>query len=350
MLRFFIGVVTLAAWQSAGAAERTFDFSSADEGQTPPGFRSAISGEGKPGSWKIVLDEAVPAFPAITQNTPNTTKRKVLAQLARDVTDEHFPLLIFEDETYGDFTLTTRFKSVGGDIEQMAGVAFRIQDEKNYYVVRASSIGNTFRFYKFVNGERSQPIGPELEIPKGIWHELAVECKGNQIRCQLDGKEVIPPLTDNSFSRGKIGFWTKSDSVCYYSDARIVYTPRENLAQALVRETVALYPRLVGLQIYASSRSKPGLSIVASTDANDLGKPGAGLEQDVIDRDSIYYGKDNQTVTVTMPLHDRNGDTVAAVRVVMKSFPGQTEQNAIARATPIIKRMEGRVGGGQGFD
>jgi hypothetical protein len=44
-----------------------------------------------------------------------------------------------------------------------------------------------------------------------------------------------------------------------------------------------------------------------------------------------------------MPLHDSNGDTIAAVRVIMKPFPGQTEKNAIARAMPIVKEMEPRV-------
>jgi len=44
-----------------------------------------------------------------------------------------------------------------------------------------------------------------------------------------------------------------------------------------------------------------------------------------------------------MPLHDANGESVAAVTVTLKSFPGQTEKNAIARALPIIKQMEARV-------
>ena len=30
-----------------------------------------------------------------------------------------------------DFTLTTRFKTVKGVVEQMAGIAFRIQNETN---------------------------------------------------------------------------------------------------------------------------------------------------------------------------------------------------------------------------
>jgi len=39
-------------------------------------------------------------------------------------------------------------------------------------------------------------------------------------------------------------------------------------------------------------------------------------------------------------LRDRNGENVAAIKVVMKSFPGQTEKNALARAQPVAKRIE----------
>ena len=48
-------------------------------------------------------------------------------------------------------------------------------------------------------------------------------------------------------------------------------------------------------------------------------------------------------MTVTMPLRDRNGETVGAVAVRMKSFAGQTEKNAIVRALPIVKPMEARI-------
>jgi len=44
-----------------------------------------------------------------------------------------------------------------------------------------------------------------------------------------------------------------------------------------------------------------------------------------------------------MPLRDRNGDAIAAARVVMRPFPGQTEQNAIVRAAPIVKEMQNRI-------
>ncbi|HZQ47238.1 MAG TPA: hypothetical protein VFC07_09525, partial [Verrucomicrobiae bacterium] len=55
------------------------------------------------------------------------------------------------------------------------------------------------------------------------------------------------------------------------------------------------------------------------------------------------YGKEKETVYVTLPLRDRNGDCVAAVRIVMKKLPGQTEENAFFRAIPIVKKMQERV-------
>ncbi|HWH71095.1 MAG TPA: hypothetical protein VNT26_17035, partial [Candidatus Sulfotelmatobacter sp.] len=77
----------------------------------------------------------------------------------------------------------------------------------------------------------------------------------------------------------------------------------------------------------------------AETAAN---RPGSKVEQDVISRGVTYYGKDKKSVSVTLPMRDRNGEAMAAVRVVMQSFTGQTEQNAVVRAAPIVKEMQAR--------
>jgi hypothetical protein len=333
----------LALSGAVNAAERTFDFSQETVNAPPQNFRSTVTGSGKPGDWRIILEDVPPLLAPFTTNAPAVAKRAVVAQLAKDPTDEHFPLLICEDESYGDFTLSTRFKTVSGVAEQMAGLAFRIQDEKNYYVVRASSLGNTLRFYKFVNGVRSEPVGPDLPIPSGVWHVLTIECKGNQIHCLLNGKEAFPMIIDYSFSAGKIGFWTKSDSVSYFAETRINYVPKDKLATVLVRDTLRKYPRLIALRIFAHTGSPAKLCLVGSKDPKELGQPGEKVEKDVVARDVIYTGKNSSTVVVTMPLHDRNGEVAGAVRVTMKPFLGQTEQNAIARALPIVKQMEQRI-------
>jgi len=340
--RFFWCLALLAL--PATAAERGFDFGQVPEGKPPPGFRSTLMGKGKAGDWKIVLDRVAPALAPLNPDAPSVARQAVLAQLAQDPTDEHFPMLIYEGEKFGDFKLTTRFKTVKGVMEQMAGLAFRIQDETNYYVARASSLGNTFKFYKVLNGERGPLVGPELPIPSGVWHDLEIECKGNSIRCRLDGKEWVN-VTDkaNALTSGQIGFWTKSDSVSYFANTRIVYTPFEPPAQKLVRDLLKEYPRLLGLKVYVPGEEPQTTRLVASGDEKEIGQPGGQTEQAVISRAETYYGKEKTSVSVIMPLRDRNGEAIAAVRVVMKSFRGQTEENAIIRAAPIVKKLQAQI-------
>ncbi len=342
MRAFILWTITVLAI-AANGAERRFDFSEVKENELPPGFRSALTGGGAPGVWKVVLDDVPPGMQPLTPQAKSVTKRPVLAQVSQDPTDERFPLLIYEDESFGDFTLTTRFKTVRGTHEQMAGLIFRAQNETNYYVVRASSLGNTFRFYKVVNGQRGTIIGPEVEIPAGEWHEMTVVCFGNQIRCLLNGKEVIPPLTDHSFVSGKVGFWTKSDSVSYFADARITYTPREPVLQGIVQAMIKKYPRLLGLKVYVPG-SEPGTTRVAgSKEKDELGQPGGDTEYQTITREQVYHVKLPEAVAVVMPLRDRNGEPIAAVRVIMSTFKGQTEKNAVIRASPIVKEMQARI-------
>jgi len=63
----------------------------------------------------------------------------------------------------------------------------------------------------------------------------------------------------------------------------------------------------------------------------------------VLDHGSTYYGKDSGSVSVTMPVRDRNGDCIAAARVIMKTFKGQTEKNAVERARPVVQEIQARV-------
>ncbi len=343
-MRIWVSWASLCLCLPAFAAERKFNFTETGENETPKGFRSTVTGRGKPGDWKVILDEVAPTLAPLNANTHLITKHAVLAQLAQDPTDEHFPLLVYEDEKFGDFTLSTRFKTVRGVIEQMAGIAFRILNESNYYVVRASSLGNTFKFYKVLDGQRGPPVGPDLPIPIGTWHQLSVSCQGNQIRCSLDGQELIS-VTDkaNAITSGKIGFWTKSDSISYFDETTVTYVPFENYAQKIVRDVLHRYPRLLALKVYVPGKDASDPKIIASGDETEIGKPGAKTEREVIGSGQTYYGKENDVVSVIMPLRDRNGDAMAAVRVVLKGFPGQTEENAIIRATPIVKEIQAKA-------
>lgn len=327
------------------AAERNLNFGDYPLDQTPSNFLNTVAGQGKPGDWRVILDDVPSAMPSRNSNAPSMTERSVLGQIARNAVDEHFPLLILKDDKFDDFKFSTRFKIAGGALAQMAGIVFRYQDPKNYYVLMASALDNRFWFFKVVDGRRGKLIGPQIDISENQWHEMSVECEGNHIHCLLDGKEIIPMITDSSFGSGKLGFWTKSDSVSYFADAKITFTPRETLATTIVQDTLTKYPNLVGLKIYATRPGESGPVVVAGSDAKQLNQPAGDVERDVIQNGKSYYGKNKKagTVTLTLPLRDRNGDSIAAVAVVMKTFPGETEDTAALRAHTVMQSMQPRV-------
>lgn len=344
MVTRIINSILLAIVITANAAEKVFDFSELSAGDKPAGFKSLLAGSGEPGKWEIVYDEAPQTMKTFsTRAATSSSVRPVLAQLSKDPTDERFPIFVYDEEIFDDFTFTTRFKIVDGVQEQMAGVVFRLTDQNNFYVARANAKDGNFRFYKVLNGMRGTLIGPSMEIKKGVWYELSIECKGNEITILLDGKEVMPKLKDNSFSKGKIGFWTKSDSVAYFSGAKITYKPREPYAQDVVRETLSKYSRLLGLKIYAKKNSDEPVKLIASDKPEERGALADKAEIDVINRGVIYTAKGKTTYEVYMPMRDRNGDVIACARFIIRTFPGQTEQNAIARCLPVLKYMEAKV-------
>ena len=332
----WLGGILLAA--SVSGAELHLNFGDCAEGSMPANFHAALFGSGQPGTWKVITTEAPTAFAPLTSGAV-TNRSKVLAQTSEDMTDEHFPMCIYDGETFRDFTFSTQFKIASGITEQMAGVVFRFLNSSNFYVVRVSAAGHNVRFYKVVNGQRSDPIGPLLDVPTGEWHKLAVQCEGNQIHVLLDDRLVMPALGDNTFTEGKVGFWTKSDSVSYFTEGAITYTPRIPATQQMVDRVLAQESRLLGLRIYTLDATNT-TRIIGSKDKTEIGQPGTDAELNAINAGAISYAKHRGADYVTMPLRDRNGENIGAMRVQLNSFLGETQNNALTRANMIRKVIE----------
>jgi hypothetical protein len=341
-MRYFVLCFILALAAPVFSAEINIDFSDFTAGSSPTNFHSALAGGGRPGDWKILMDEVPPLLAPLTDKAPVVARRAVLAQTSQDATDEHFPLFVYDRETFKDFKLTTRFKIVSGAVEQMAGVVFRFQNASNFYVFRASALGHNVRFYKMVDGVRSDPIGPQVDIASNTWHTLTILGQGNQFTFWFDDRLVMPPLQDNTFAEGKIGFWTKSDAVSYFCDPVIDYSPRIPAAQVLVDGIMEKQPRILELRIYTlNDQDQP--HIIASKDKTETGRPGTDAEKKAITDGAISYGRAKGVDTVVLPFRDRNGDPMAAVRLRLKSFIGETQQNALTRANLILKSMQAQV-------
>jgi hypothetical protein len=193
-----------AGGQAAPAKTWSFD---ADKADAPPaGFSFARTGSGAPGRW------VVKAGPAPGGN--------VLAQLDADATDNRFPVAIAESAPLADLVLRAKCRPVSGKVDQACGLVFRYRDENNYYVTRANALENNVRLYFVKDGQRKQFASWSGKVTAGAWHDLQVEARGDHFVVSWDGKKVIE-ASDKTFAQaGKVGLWTKADSVTWFDDLR----------------------------------------------------------------------------------------------------------------------------------
>lgn len=188
----------------------TYNFDSDGAEFLPAKFHSARTGEGTESQWVVLGDPSAPSQP------------NAVAQTSVDSTDYRFPLLIADDGSFRDLELTVKFKAVSGEVDQAAGLVFRLKDANNYYIVRANAREDNYRLYRVVAGRHRVFAGANLEVTSGQWHELRVTGIGNKIVCYYDGVKKIEAIDDTFKDAGKVGLWTKADSVTYFDDLRVI--------------------------------------------------------------------------------------------------------------------------------
>ena len=156
------------------------------------------------------------------------SKPNVVVQTSTDTTDYRFPLLIADQGSFRDLDLSVKFKAVSGRVDQAGGLVFRLKDPNNYYIVRANALEDNYRLYHVVGGRRQQFAGANFKVTPGVWHELRVEAVGNKFACYYDGVKKIEATDDTFKDAGKVGLWTKAESVTYFDDLKATakYLPR----------------------------------------------------------------------------------------------------------------------------
>jgi hypothetical protein len=128
-----------------------------------------------------------------------------------------FPTLVLGDAVYTDVTLTARFEPISGKTDQAAGLIARVQDEDNYYILRANALEGNVNLYKYAGGKRSTLKEGTAGVSSGRWQELRLEVAGNRLRGYLNRRLVVE-ATDDNYRAGKVGLWTKADSTTCFDD------------------------------------------------------------------------------------------------------------------------------------
>jgi hypothetical protein len=216
-MRVSIGIgLAAASLLTAGCAGRPAVRYQASDANVRPGERTEWTFDADPagglpagvevydGDWSVRAEEDAPSPPHVLRQGGRAT----------------FPALCLADKVYVDLEATLRFKPVSGREDQAAGVLFRIQDRNNYYILRANALEGNVNFYLYASGVRSEIKGGSARVDSGRWQELRVEVEGDRFRGYLDGRLVVE-AEDNSYKAGKVGLWTKADSVTCFDDVRV---------------------------------------------------------------------------------------------------------------------------------
>lgn len=194
-------------------AARSWSFQDDQADAPPAGFSFGRTGNGKPGKWVVRVDPTAPAGD------------HVLAQIDADGTDYRFPVAVADAPVLKDLRLEVRCKPVSGKTDQACGLVFRYQDENNYYVARANALEDNVCLYHVVKGRRRRIGGWNGKVPGGVWHTLAVEARGDKLKVIWEGKQVIDVADDTFRQVGKVGLWTKADSVTYFDALSVTPLP-----------------------------------------------------------------------------------------------------------------------------
>jgi hypothetical protein len=175
-----------------------YDFDGATPGQMPEELIDVL------GTWTVDAEPSAPSAP------------HVLRQHAQ-FGNPDFPRVILRDLDFTDLVVRVRCRPEAGGTDQACGVMFRTVDSYNYMLVRANALEDNVNLYRSVAADRMELASASAKVASGVWHMLEVSAHGAEIRVRFDDQEVLA-ASNATFTTGKIGLWTKADSITAFDD------------------------------------------------------------------------------------------------------------------------------------
>lgn len=201
-----ICVMFLAA---VAAASLKYEFETDPVGVSPPAFLFARTGAGQEAQWVVRPEKGA------------GTTNHVLVQESTDKVANRFPLAVLKDGEYKDVTLSVRAKPLAGQVDQGFGLVWRYRDANNYYIARCNALEDNCTIYHVVSGRRVSFQNQNVKVATNRWHTLKVEAVTDHFVVWCDDKVVLDARDRTLEDAGKVGLWTKADSVVEFDDLSV---------------------------------------------------------------------------------------------------------------------------------
>ena len=183
--------------QPAGSS----NFDKAEVGKAPSGWTATQTGTGH-ASWAVVVDDTAPSKPNVLKQSGQAT----------------YPICLKDDTNIKDGFVEVKFKPISGREDQAGGLVWRAKDANNYYIARANALENNVTIYHTINGRRTEKKRANMKVAGNQWHTLRVDFQGNHFTVTYDGQKALDWDDETFKDAGKVGVWTKADSVTAFDD------------------------------------------------------------------------------------------------------------------------------------
>ena len=130
----------------------------------------------------------------------------------------YFPYAVAKDiDNFQDGTISMRFKLVAGQLDQCAGILFNLKSNGDYLTVRFNGKEDNVVLWTFNKGKRSfvKKGSENVKLEMNTWHTLEIFVHGTNLQASLDGKHLLDDTLGETVS-GRVGVWSKTDSVSYF--------------------------------------------------------------------------------------------------------------------------------------
>jgi len=219
--------------QAPDGGAMQFDFSNETVGAEPKSFLSVV------GFWTIGSEGDNKFLVVDGRRWQAGQPAANLADKARAIYGERYAEFLDNVQAYAYFPyavaqgiddfrggeISFRFKPIAGRIDQGAGILFNLKPNGDYLLVRANALENNLVLFKYEKGKRSSVAWiRNTPTSSGQWHDLKVRISGAKVESYLDGKLYLEHTLPAPVA-GKIGVWSKADSVVYFDDYRVTPAP-----------------------------------------------------------------------------------------------------------------------------
>jgi len=141
----------------------------------------------------------------------------------------YFPYAVAKDvPEFRNGEISMRFRLLGGQLDQCAGILFNLKPNGDYLTVRFNGKEDNLVLWTFKNGKRSfvKKGTEDVHLKFGEWHRMKIAVDGTQLRGYLDDKLLLEYTLAEPVA-GKVGTWSKTDSVSQFDEYSVQFIPRD---------------------------------------------------------------------------------------------------------------------------